>query len=61
MKASKYISENGKVVAKIMFDEEYQEFQVKVWIDRIFQKDATYFTDDIEDAVATAKTMVSVK
>jgi hypothetical protein len=56
--ASKYISEDGKKVTKILWDEEYEEFQVKLWASKKFQKDATYHTNDLEDAVGTAKAMV---
>lgn len=58
VQASKYISEDGKKVTKILWDQEYEEFQVKLWVDKKFQKEATYHTDDLEDAVGTAKAMV---
>lgn len=57
-KASKYVSEDGSKVTKIVWDEEYEEFQVKLWVDKKFQKDATYHTDDLQDAVGTAKAMI---
>lgn len=56
--ASKYVSEDGKKVTKIVWNGEWKEFQVKLWIDKKFQKDSTYHTDDLEDAVGTAKAMV---
>lgn len=56
--ASKYVSEDGYKVTKIIWDEEYEEFQVKLWVDKKFQKDDTYHTDDLQDAVGTAKLMV---
>lgn len=58
IKASKYTSEDGTRVAKIVLDEDYEEFQVKLWVDKKFQKNATYHTDDLDDAVGTAKAMV---
>lgn len=56
--ASKYVSEDGYKVIKIVWDEEYEEFQVKLWVDKKFQKDATYHTNDLQDAVGTAKAMI---
>lgn len=56
--ATKYMSLDGTKVTKISYDEDYEEFQVKLWVDKKFQKEATYHRDDLEDAVGTAKQMV---
>lgn len=56
--ATKYVSEDGSKVTKIVWDEEWEEFHVKLWVDKKFQTEATYHTDDLEDAVGTAKAMV---
>jgi hypothetical protein len=56
--ATKYNSEDGSKVAKVLWDEEWSGFQVKLWVDKKYQKEATYHTDDLEDAVGTAKQMV---
>ncbi len=49
---------NGNKKAIIKWNDEWEEFQVKLWVDKKFQKDATYHTDDLEDAVGTAKAMI---
>lgn len=56
---TKYISEDGSKVVKISWVEEWEEFHVKLWIDKKFQMGVTYFTDNLEDAVDTAKAMVA--
>lgn len=56
--ATKYTSEDGKKVTKILWDEEWEEFQVLLTINGKVQKEATYHTDDLEDAIGTAKAMV---
>lgn len=58
VQASKYVSEDGSKVAKVVWDDEWEEFQVSITITGKFQKDATYHTDDLEDAIGTAKLMV---
>jgi hypothetical protein len=49
-------------IAKIKFDSEYQEWQVRLYHvvggKEVFQKDATYFTTDKEDATGTAQAMI---
>lgn len=56
--ATKYTSEDGSKAAKIVWDDEWSEFQVKLWVYTKFQKESTYHTDDLEDAIGTAKVMV---
>lgn len=45
--------------AKIYFDSELAEYQVKVTIDGKAVSQATYYTDDLDDARQTAKAMIS--
>lgn len=56
---TKFKSQDGTIVAKISWNEDWEEFQVNTWVDKVFQKDATYHTDDLDDAVGTAKYIVS--
>lgn len=56
--ATKFQSLDGSRISKIIWDQEYEEFQVRLWINKKFQKNATYHTDDLEDAIGTAKVMV---
>lgn len=56
---TKFKSEDGKIVAKICWNEDWEEFQVNIWIDKVFQRDATYHTEDLDDAVGTAKYITS--
>jgi hypothetical protein len=55
---SKYTSDDELKTVLVLWDDEWEEYQVKLWIGRSFQKDATYHTDDLEDAIGTAKLMV---
>lgn len=51
---------NGNKVAKVYFDTDYSEFCVKLFVDGKYAgEDSNYFTDDKDDAVSTAKHMVS--
>ena len=51
-----YKNDNKKAIIK--WNDEWEEYQVWYYIDNKFQKEATYHTDDLEDAVGTAKEMV---
>jgi hypothetical protein len=51
-----YKNDNKKAIIK--WNDEWEEYQVWYYIDNKFQKEATYHTDDLEDAVSTAKQMV---
>ena len=42
---------------KIIFNREFDEYVVKVWIDGKRRVEADYFTSDKEDAVVTAAYM----
>lgn len=53
---SSYKNLNKKAIIKWI--EDWEEYQVWFYIDNKFQKDATYHTSDLEDAVDTAKVMV---
>ena len=47
---------SGKTVAaKVYWNSEYKEYKVKWLIDGVHSANADYFTDDKEDAIATAK------
>lgn len=47
----------GNAMAKVYRDPEYNEYQVKLSVGGIAQADATYFTDDRDDAMKTANSM----
>ena len=49
---------NGNKKAIIKWSDEWEEYQVWFYIENKFQKEATYHTDDLEDASNTAKVMV---
>lgn len=51
-------SSNGKVVAKLYRDTEWEEFIVKLWVGGVYQSNADYHTDDKGDAQSTMKDMV---
>ena len=40
-------------VFKLVYDDEWQEFQVQVFEDNILNENSTYHTDDEEDAQLT--------
>lgn len=45
-------------VAKIYRDSDWNEYQVDLYIDNVKQPDATYHTDDKQDAINTAVAMI---
>ena len=47
-----------KTKAVVQFESEWEEYQVLFYKNGRLQKEATYHTDDLEDAVGTAKAMV---
>ena len=47
-----------KTKAVVQFESEWEEYQVLFYKNGRLQKDATYHTDDLEDAFGTAKVMV---
>lgn len=49
---------NGNKKAIIKWSDEWEECQVWYYIGDEFQKEATYHTDDLEDASNTAKVRV---
>lgn len=51
-----YKNDNRKALVK--WSDEWEEYQVWFYVDNNFQKEATYHTNDLEDAVGTAKQMV---
>ena len=52
---------NGNKQTFIKYNGEWKEYRVLLFIEKKLQKDATYFTDDLEDAVNTAKAMIGLK
>lgn len=50
-------AEKDKVV-RVYWDSEWQEYQVHLYVKGELIVDATYFTDDKQDALATAAQMV---
>lgn len=54
-----YTSENGRHVAKVRRDRDWNEWRVELHTDGKHQKKADYHTDDKEEAHANAKAMVA--
>ncbi|UQZ89586.1 hypothetical protein C4J81_10365 [Deltaproteobacteria bacterium Smac51] len=46
----------GRVTLKCFYDRDWQEYQVRAYIDGKCNKEATYFTDDKQDALDTMNT-----
>ena len=44
---------------RIIYDPEWEQYEVLVYVDKVLQKHRTYFTDDLEDAKLTLKAMVA--
>jgi hypothetical protein len=42
---------------KLHYDRDWQEYQVRVFINGVYSEDKTYFTDDKQDAIDTKKAM----
>lgn len=55
----KYVSDDGRHVAKVRRDKDYDEFRVEIHSDGVHNKNADYHTDDKEDAHDTAKAMLA--
>lgn len=55
----KYVSDDGRHVAKVRHDKDYGEFRVEIHSDGVHNKNADYHTDDKEDAHDTAKAMLA--
>lgn len=51
-------SEDGSRIAKIRYDQEWEEYQVELWIEGRHVADGDYFACDFEDARCTAEAMV---
>ena len=59
MRKCKQLQLQGYTI-KVMFDNEYQEYQVKCYEDNVWLGEATtYFTDDKDDAYETAENMLN--
>lgn len=52
--------DHGNVIktAKVYKDTDTGEYSVEFFEDDLYLRDATYFTDDLEDAIGTADLMV---
>lgn len=46
---------NGPFKAKVIYDKEWEEWQVLFYSNDIFLTEATYHTDDKDDAIITAQ------
>lgn len=55
----KYVSDDGRHVAKIRRDKDWNEYRVEIHSDGVHNKNADYHTDDKEDAHDTAKAMLA--
>lgn len=56
--AERIIPGNTSVKAKVYYISETGEYLVRLYIGNRLIEDADYFTDDHDDAIATAKAMV---
>ena len=52
-----FIAHSGFSHVDVRFNPEYQEYSVEVYALRVKQENATYFTDDKQDAIGTAKSL----
>ena len=50
--------ENGNLLAKVFYDPDYSEYQVRLYERGILNPDSDYFTGDLSDANGTALMMV---
>ena len=48
---------NGNREVKIVWDSEWQQYQCRLYVENKFYQPATYFTDDLSDAIDSAKAM----
>lgn len=51
-------SEDGKSLAKVKFNEEWDEYVVELCVEGSYIPEADYFTSDFQDACDTAKEMI---
>ena len=51
-------SVDGKSLAKVKFNEEWDEYVVELWVEGTYIPEAGYFTSDFQDACDTAKEMI---
>lgn len=52
-------SDDGSKIAKIRYDQEWQEYRVELWIEGTHIVEGDYFAYDFEDAMSTAEAMVA--
>lgn len=57
-KTLKHTCENGQKIVKVQWVDDWEEYQVEIWIGGKLQSGATYHTDDFVDAILTAEEMV---
>lgn len=51
-------SKSGYLEIRVMENEDWEEFIVQMWSDGKHLKKSDYHTDDKEDAIGTAKSMI---
>ena len=51
-------SNDGEVSIRIKFDDGFEEYAVQWYDNGTYNEDKTVYTDDREDAIATAKTQL---
>lgn len=51
-------SQSGNLEIRVMENEDWDEFIVQMWSDGKHLKKSDYHTDDKEDAIRTAKSMI---
>ena len=52
-------SECGRVVARVKYCPNWQEYSVNIHVDGVYMPEATYLTDDKQDALDTVQYMIS--
>ena len=56
---AKLMNTETKRTAKVYWNADFQEYVVKLWQGMDFLPDSTYYTDDMDDAEATAQKMIA--
>ena len=50
---------DGRFAVKVYYDRDWQEYQVRLYVDGKLYEPATYHTDDKQDALDSAPTMLA--
>lgn len=45
-------------VTKVFYDTKWEEYQVRLYVGNVLERESDYYTDDLEDAKGTAQTML---